>query len=761
MKQIKNTVHYLLPIANKPLILLLCLLIASLLAGYQQAFTQGQGRPRVTDRAATRLKDDTLKTVTVTGRRQAIERKADRTTVNVDAFITNAGSNAWEVLEQSPGIQTTNDQISLKGKQGVTVYIDDKPTYLQGDDLVSYLKSLPASILDKIEIMSNPPAHYDAAGNGGIINIRLKKNRIKGFNGNILSENIQGRYTRLSQSLNVNLRTNKLNIYGNAAYYNGTGISHLNSLRVYAPGSNNSLHNFTQSGFAKVRNNRILLKAGIDVYCSPKTTWGLSMSHMNWDATEHRSFNGRQTYIGLLATDTLTQVDNANQSATVNNSITLNFQHVYDSAGKQLTAGMDYIRYSEGYDALTSTTAAGSGGPVSYREQRSNHQPFIIDIYAAKADYVHPLRKGFKWSMGFKSSLTHANNRVLFSTVVNEVPLPDLIMSNRFHYRENINAAYINYAAEWQKWALQVGWRIENTSLQGDQRDYKASRDTSFKRNYTNIFPTIYLSRKIGRRANQQLNFSYGKRIDRPGYTRLSPFAIPLDRYTYRIGNPYLQPQLSDNVEISWLFRNSFTAALFYNRLKDGIEETIEVRNNVFYRQPNNVSRKEVMGFSLDGSTNITPWWTVNPIIQYTWSRLSARLNNADVHVRGGNWHMAAGQQFNLPKGWTIEVSPDFSSREVYAQFIQRSTWYIHAGIGKKILKDNGTIRLNVRDIFYTRRDYQDFNNIKDVTGFNQRTWDTQSVTLLLSYRFKKGNKAARTQTGERGEEYRRLGDPQ
>lgn len=730
-----------------------------LLSRYAAAQQSSQPRKQMPDTGSTRMKDDTLKSVTVTGKKQAIERKADRTIVNVDAFIANAGGNAWEVLEQSPGIQTTNDNLSLKGKQGVTIYMDGKPTYLQGDDLVSYLKSLPASILDKIEIMSNPPAHYDAAGNGGIINIRLKKSRIKGFNGNILSENIQGRYARISQSLNFNLRTNKMNIYGNASNYNGTGISHMNSFRAYMQDNNSSLQSFGQSGFVKIRNNRILLKTGIDLYSSPKTTWGISVSYMNWDATEHRSFNGLQTYTGPLTTDTLTGVDNVNQSATTINSVTLSFQHVYDSAGRQLTADLDYIRYSEGYDATTSTTAAGSGSPANYREERSNHQPFVIDIYSVKADYVYPFKKGFKWSMGFKSSLTHANNTGLFSTVINEAPQPDLTVNNRFIYRENINAAYINYAAEWEKWALQVGWRIENTSLKGDQQDYKSTRDTSFKKNYTNVFPTLYLSRKIGKKGNQQLNFSYGKRIDRPGYTRLSPFETPLDRYTYRIGNPYLQPQFSDNFELSWLFRNNFTAALFYNRLKDGIEETIEVRNNVFYQRPNNVSHKEVIGFSLDGSTNITSWWTINPILQYTWTRLSARLNNTDLRVRGGNWHMAASQQFNLPQGWTIEVSPDFSSREVYAQFVQRSTWYIHASIGKKILKDNGTVRLNVRDVLYTRRDYQDFSNVKGVTGFNQRTWDTQSITLAVSYRLKKGKKTARIQTGEGGEERRRLGE--
>lgn len=737
---------------------LLCLLY-SLLQPHQAS---PQARPRTTDTITTRLKDDTLKSVTVTGRKSAIERKADRTIVLVDALITNAGGNAWEALEQLPGIQTTNDQISLKGKPGVAVYIDNKPTYLQGEDLAGYLKSLPASILDKIELMSNPPAHYDAAGNGGIINIRLKKSRIKGFNGNILSENIQGRRSRLSQSLNANLRTNKLNIYGNASYYNGKGISHGNSIRTYTAGNNSALQSLTQNGSSLVRNHRLFLKSGIDLYASPKTTWGLSVSHMNWKAAEHRLFTGRQTYTTPSAIDTLTDMNNTIRTTTRNTSITLNYQQVYDSMGRQLTADVDYIRYSEGYGAENVTKVAGNDEPVSLREARNYTQPFAINIYSARADYVLPLGKTIKWSIGYKSSFTRASNTAIYSGTVDEVSIPEYAVNNRFTYREDIHAAYVNYAAEWKKLAIQLAGRVEHTSLQGQQQDHTTSRDTLFTRTYTNLFPTVFLSYKFDRKGNHQLNFSYGKRIDRPDYTSLRPFETPMDKYNYRIGNPYLKPQLSDNVELAWLFRNNYTASFFYSKLKNGIEETIEVKDHVFYRRPNNVSSKQVMGFSLDGSIRLTKAWVINPAIQYTWSLLATRLNDQDLRVRGGNWNLSASTQLNMAKGWTLELTPDYSSRQVYVQYVQAPTWYIHTGISKKIWKDNGTIKLNFRDIFYTRQDSQAFSHLKGVGGYSKRTWDTQSITLALSYRFKKGSKAVqRSATNGSGEERRRLGEQQ
>jgi iron complex outermembrane receptor protein len=750
-------VYYSIQSAIRPFFLL-CVLGGLLQP--QQAFAQS--RPRTTDTTVARMKDDTLKSVTVTGRKLAIERKADRTIVLVDALIANAGGNAWEALEQLPGIQTTNDQISLKGKQGVAVYIDDKPTYLQGEDLASYLKSLPASILDKIEFMSNPPAQYDAAGNGGIINIRLKKSRIKGFNGNVLSENIKGRQARLSQSLNANLRTNKLNIYANVSNYNGKGISQTNSIRTYTADNNNALQSLTQNGSSLVRNNRLFLKSGIDLYASPKTTWGLSASHMYWKAAEYRLFTGRQTYTIPAATDTLTDMNNTIRTATRNTSITLNYQHVYDSAGKQLTADVDYIRYSEGYGAENITMVAGNDGQVSFREARNYAQPFAIDIYSAKADYILPVRKGVKWSMGYRSSFTRASNTAIYSGKVNEVNIPEYTVNNGFTYREDIHAAYVNYAIEWKKLAVQLAARMENTSLQGHQQDRKTSRDTLFARRYTNLFPTVFLSYKLDKKGNHQLNFSYGKRIDRPDYASLRPFETPIDKYNYRIGNPYLRPQFSDNLELAWLFRNNYTASLFYSKLNNGIEETIEVRDNAFYRRPNNVSSKQVMGFSLDGSIHLTKDWVINPAIQYTWSLLATRLNNQDLRVQGGNWHLSASTQLSMAKGWTIELTPDYSSRQVYVQYDQAPTWYIHSGISKKIWKDNGTIKLNFRDIFYTRQDYQDFSHVKGVAGYSKRTWDTRSITLALSYRFKKGSKGVqRSGTNGSDEERKRLGEQQ
>ncbi len=162
-----------------------------------------------------------------------VERKPGKTIVNVDALLSNAGSNALEVLEQSPGVKVDNDIISLKGKQGVTVFIDGKPAYLQGSELANYLKSLPASILDKIEIMPNPLAGFDAAGNGGVINITLKKGKNQGFNGNVSSDNTQGRYTRVSQSANLNYRSSRLNLYGNFYNYNGAAFSDFSSERHY------------------------------------------------------------------------------------------------------------------------------------------------------------------------------------------------------------------------------------------------------------------------------------------------------------------------------------------------------------------------------------------------------------------------------------------------------------------------------------------------------------------------------------------------
>ncbi|WEK20888.1 MAG: TonB-dependent receptor [Candidatus Pedobacter colombiensis] len=681
-----------------------------------------------------------LQGVTISGRREAVKRQVDRTVVNVDAFISNAGSNALEVLEQAPGVQVSNDQISLKGRQSVTIFIDDKPAYLQGTDLANYLKALPASVLDKVEIMSNPPARYDAAGNGGIINIKLKKTRVTGFSVNVISENIQGRYGRVTQSANLNLRKGRLNLFSNINNFTGAGFTQTQSTRSYGEVKDGGLKSFDQHTFTKVPISRQFGKLGMDYELSPKTTLGLVVAGMNRNQRSNSQINNSQQYLGTP--DTLLLGDNRAKTVVNYANVNLNFKQVYDTAGREWTVDADYIRQKQGYSSLNkSITQATVGTSGLNSEEFITSLPSAIDIYSVKSDYVQPIRRQSKLCFGLKSSWAKSNNLADYASILNGVFQPDFDLAQHFVYRERISAVYVNYNNSYKRFSYQLGLRVENSTTRGQQQDQQQALDSTFKRNYFNLFPTLFLTYNPGTGTDHKMTFSYGRRIDRPEYADLNPFAAPRDRFNYQQGNPNLRPQFADNLELSYIFRNMLTLAVFYNHLKDGIEQTLKVIGNSFYQSKDNIGSKQIVGFTMDGSFTVNKWWVINPSFIYNRNYSRTVLNGLHLQVNSDNWHIWTIHQFNFSPGWTAEVSGNYSSAVTYSQFHESPSWFVHAGIGKKFWKDMASIRFNVRDVFYSRVDGQKFNNLNGITGYSRTNWDTRNYALIFSYRFSKGAK--------------------
>lgn len=691
-----------------------------------------------------------LEAVKIVSKKPLIERKVDRTVVNVDALISNAGSNALEVLELSPGVRVDNDAISLNGKQNVTIYIDDKPTYLQGSDLASYLRSIPAGQLDKIEIMPNPSARYDAAGNGGIINIKLKKIKNKGFNGSFVSENIRGRRSRLSQSGSFNWRNNRVNLYGNITYYKGTGLAVVNSNRNYMDSSSN-LRSLTQLSTINSPNWSWQGKAGIDWSASPKTTWSMYISRFSRALEMETSLSSRQAYSN--ATDSLTDGINNMYSRTGNTSVHADFRHVYDTSGKELSVTADYTCYGFDDRLQNINSSYKNGGSNVNKEILNGDLSDRINILSAKADYVHPFNRHTKIETGYKASIITTRNNAVYTGVINDTIQAGYAADNLFRYNENIYAGYLNYHTQFKSMEMQLGARVEHTRSAGRQ-----TGGMSFTRNYTQLFPTVFLSWQPDSSNTHRFQFSYGRRIARPGYANLNPFATPRDRYTYSEGNPLLRPELSRNFELSYIFRNDITVSFFYNQLKDAINETVITEGDLIYNRPDNIGRSIIRGFSLNGSWHPVEWWQSNASMLYAHTQLRSVLYDKEIFSQGQSWSLTVTQQLTLKKGWSAELLTDYSSAQVYAQYRDAATWYMHAGIGKKIWKDKGSLRLNVRDVFYTRRDRQDYLAVSGITGFSSRKWDTRSVTLAFTYRFTKGNKAVMRKT-DTSEENKRLGE--
>jgi len=367
--------------------------------------------------------------------------------INVDAAITNAGTTAMEVLEKSPGVTVDKDgNISLKGKQGVMIMMDGRPSYLSGQELANLLKNMPSSAIDQIEIMTNPSAKYDAAGNSGIINIKTKKNKIKGLNGNLSTSIIQGKFTKTNNSLNLNYRTGKVNLFGNYSYSYWHGYENLYILRNFRNIVTKNLETvFDQQSNMQHSSQEHNVKLGLDFYANKKTTAGIVFSGFI-NPSRNNGVNTTLLESPDKVVDSIVFANNSEKGKSNNISLNFNLHHSFDSTGKEFTVDLDYLTY---YQAKNQFFENSYLNP-DYSQRRPDGQlkgtlPARVNIYSAKTDFTFPLKKTAKIETGLKSSYVTTDNDALYQNNTPTGYVTDEGKTNHFIYKENINAAYINY----------------------------------------------------------------------------------------------------------------------------------------------------------------------------------------------------------------------------------------------------------------------------------------------------------------------------
>ena len=680
----------------------------------------------------------TLKEVSVTAQKAYVQQKIDRTVVNVGALISNTGANALEVLEKTPGVQVDADgNITFKGKSGVLVMIDDKPTYLSAANLATYLKSLPSSSLDQIELMDNPPAKYDAAGNAGVINIKTKKNTIRGFNASVSADIEQGFYNRTNESINMNYRVNKVNLFANLSYNGQRTFRRLEIDRNYLDANGNSASSLADISYFRPTDKNTNIKAGMDFYASPKTTVGFVFT-----GDISRNHDSSPVYSLLYGPgggldSTITSI-NTSKNKFDSKGINLNYTHKFDSTGRTLTFDLDYIRDVSGSSQLFVNNTYQPDGSLTNTKVLNDDLPAVINIYSAKADYTHPLKGKAKIEAGVKSSYVNTDNAANYFNVVDGVNQIDYNNTNRFLYKENINAGYVNFNKDFGRWAIQTGLRVENTNGNGHQLGNAQKADSSFANHYTDLFPTAYVTYHLDTAGHHVLALSYGRRVGRPNYGSLNPFTFFVDEFTYFSGNPFLKPEFTDNYKLAYSYRSLFTIAASYNRTADVQGETIHKSGTVFISTTGNIGQRKTLDFSVSTNFQPTKWWSVNLYAEvynntYQGAFYTGYLNQSQVTFAGNG-----SNQFTLSKTWNAEISGFYDSGGTYGQFVTLPKGMLNAAIQKKVLNNKGSIKLNVRDILHSFSPSGTITNIQNATATFHNFIDTRVATLAFTYAFGK-----------------------
>lgn len=722
-------------------------LISAKYVGYKKMFSNLVEITEVKPEAAVNdlqfvISTTNLDEVTIVSTKPFIETKIDKTIVNVDASPTSAGSTALELLEKSPGVIVNNDGIiSLRGKPGVIVMMDGKQTFLSPADLANLLKNMPASSIEQFEIMTNPSAKYDAAGNSGIINIKTKKGKANGFNGSVTlgasSSFFDQRGTfymmpKSQNSINFNYRKNKFNFFGNynPNYFRGRNILDINRKFIDSAGTLVG-YNDVETRF-KFGNTNHTLKLGFDYFIDKKNTFGFTISGF--------TFKGHPTPVTVtdskdenkqLLSQMVSRTDNDNKFKNLSTNV--NFRHVYDSTGRELTADFDFVAYRNTGDMLLTTDFYdANGASTDATLLLKGHLPSVIDIYTFKSDYVHPFKSGLKLEAGIKTSFVTNDNEVDYRRF-NEGKWDIDNRSNHFVYKENINALYVNVSKQIKKWSFQGGLRIENTNATGHQ----LTNDSTFKRNFTSPFPSVFISYAVNKKNS--LTLSYSRRITRPNYQDLNPFTFFLDSLSYRQGNPFLLPQYTHNIELTHSFNGKIITTLNYNSTTDVISNLLKQNetNRIVFLTVDNVASFRSIGLSVTVPVAVTKWWNMNFFTNVFNNHYKGFYNADPIDISYTSFMANTTNTFTVTKKFTLELSGFYRAKGVDNLSISDPVYQMSIGAQKQILNGKGTLRLNIRDPFA----WQHYSAITEYSNIYVKVnahFDARQATATFTYRFGK-----------------------
>ncbi len=693
----------------------------------------------------------TLKTVNIVAQKPLIEQKIDRLVMNVEGSIVATGGTALEVLEKAPGVAIDkDDKISLKGKQGVIIMVDGKPSALSQADLANMLKTMSSNSIESIEIITNPSAKYDASGNSGIINIKLKKDQNMGLNGSASLGTGYGLRAKYNGGLNLNYRNGKVSLFGNANYFNNQSRNGMDLTRVIQ--FNNQITNFKQENDRDQHNVNYSYKTGADYFLNKKNTFGFIVS--GYETNIDILSNGFTQIRGMGPNvDSSLVLGTQSDMSFKSNTFNLNYRKTFDVQGREFSIDADYSTFeSRGVDDLSTRYFDGSGSESHTPLLLRNTKPSAIDIYSIKTDYVHTIGKTVKIETGAKFSFVTTDNNVKFEQLVNNNWQIDNGRTNQFVYKENVNAAYVSASKEFKKFSVQAGLRMEHTISEGNS----ITLNKIVKNNYVEFFPSIFIRQPIS--ENHQLGYSYSRRIGRPSYQDLNPFTNFLDPYTFQQGNPFLKPQFTNSFEISHTYKQRYITTVGVSRTTDAFQTITrqDDETKITLATEENLNTFTNYNIGVVAPFVIAKWWSMNNHVNVYYNQFQSRLGNADLDNSQLSYKINTSNSFTFAPGFTGEISGQYQSAMVHGIMNAKAMYAISTGIQTTFWDRKATLRLNVNDIFNTRK----FNGTIKFDNMDlvlKNRWESRQARLTFSYRFgnNKVQQGGRRTTGSQEEQNR------
>ncbi len=635
--------------------------------------------------------------VTVSSAKPMVEVKADKTILNIEGTINAVGNDALELLRKAPGVMVDkDDNLSLAGKNGVQVYIDGKPSPLSGADLANYLKSLQSSQIEAIEIITNPSAKYEAAGNAGIINIKLKKNLTIGTNGSVNAGYNIGIYARYNAGISLNHRNTKVNVFGNYNFNKGMNEFIIKSLRSGADSSFDQSNTITNYNIGSHN-----FKGGMDYFINKKSTIGVVV---NGNISDNKTLTDGPMKILYTPTNIVDRIviatgDNKMKRSNVN--FNANYRYAV-TGGSELNIDADYGIFNLRNNQLQPNDYYNGTGTIKqYSTSNQMMSPTDIRIYSFKIDYEQNFKKG-KLGYGGKFGFVNTENNFNRTSVEDTKITSE---SNLFSFNENINAAYVNYNRAFKGFMIQAGLRVENTNSKGRStgtinNGAVNNFDSSISRNYVDFFPSAAIT--YNKNPLNQWGITFSRRIDRPAYQDLNPFEFRLNDYTYMKGNTLLRPQYTNSFGITNTYKYKLNTRLNYSHVKDIFTQLPDVSGSKSLLTKKNLATQDIISFNISYPFQYK-WYSFFTNTNALWSKYKADFGggNRVVNIEVYTLSFYMQNSFKLGKGFTAELSGFFNSPSIWqGSFKTKSIYSIDAGLQKTLFKGKGTIKAAVGDVF-------------------------------------------------------------
>jgi ferric enterobactin receptor len=692
----------------------------------------------------------TLEEVTVKGQKASMEMGLDRRIFNVGTDIANKGATAAEILGNLPSIQVSGEGgISLRGSDNVRILIDGKPSTLVGINGSSGLSSLQGNLIDKVEVITNPSARYEAEGMAGIINIVLKKNQNQGFNGAI--ETTTGYPENFGATAIVNYRKNKLNFFLNyGLFYRRTPGRGNIYQEVYTNGQTNYLEQTSKNNVRGMVNN---IRGGADYFFNDKTILTGSYIFRRTDVKRISDFNYRDYKLSKLNLFSITDRQQVELEAEPNAEYALTFKKSFAKKGKEFSADLRYLDYWERSDQTytqVSKKGDGSAFPENGLVQRALNDEYERQ-WILQVDYTNPVGKDGKIETGLRTSFRDMTNDYIVTEQQASgefTTIPGL--ENIFVYQENITAAYAIYGNKVNQFSYQVGIRGENTDIQTELLQTKEKNP----RQYANLFPSAHVNYLISK--DNSLQLGYSRRVRRPTYNDLSPFVTLSDNRNFFSGNPNLNPEFTDSYDLGHLKyfdQGSISSSIYYRNTTGKIDRIRSVDANGFSRTlPENFANQQSMGLEVTSSLNLAKAYKADISLNAFRAITDATNVNAAYQSDTYSWFVRHTSRIKLNSGVDVQIRANYEAPQLTPQGTRGEIAWMDLSASRDIMKGNGTLSLNVLDLFSSRINRNETMGEGFYTKGRFQGRLTQ-VNLTFNYRFKTTKQAAKQRRSMMDEE--------